>query len=424
MAKSEKENLEILYPTFGSKRFKQTLKSHKEVLDRYYAGFDEAKSLKGDYKIFLDTNVILRIYSTSFKARGKLLQFFKDYGSRIVLTSQVQWEFVKNRENVISQFNNEVTTTIPDNFNKDIINTITSFRNKNKSKLVDYPDVEVKLEKLQNDAADLLKLISESISVKNISTNEIMYNDDFITEFQGMELLEPLEEKFIKEIKAEFDLFLNTLDKNDIEKQIFKTFPGCYEKKEKQDDPYGDYIIFHEMMKYALEKQKDIIFITEDVTKGDWMQVGKSPHIHYVENFYLNTKKLLYILDGERTFDLLLDINFKSLIQYDASINSFTPINKHTLQHFIDTFPPFNSAKSYPVGDLEAEVIYNGFETIEQIRNVLAIIWHYYPDIVSQLSTYSKVALFRASMTLADDSYEIGSEYGGYNRESFPVTLD
>lgn len=111
-------------PTFGSKRFQQTLSSHKEILDKYYASFEQAKKLDGDAKIFLDTNVLLRIYSTSFKARKKLLKFFHDYKERIVLTGQVQWEYIKNREAVINKFSNDVTKTIPDNFTADILNNI------------------------------------------------------------------------------------------------------------------------------------------------------------------------------------------------------------------------------------------------------------------------------------------------------------
>jgi hypothetical protein len=81
--------------TFGAKRFQQSIESHKEILEKFYVGFEQAKILKGDAKIFLDTNVLLKSYNTSFKAREKLLQFFRDYKSRIILTAQVQLEYLK-----------------------------------------------------------------------------------------------------------------------------------------------------------------------------------------------------------------------------------------------------------------------------------------------------------------------------------------
>ncbi len=68
--------------TYGAKRIQQSIESHTHILDKFYVGFEQAKILKGDANIFLDTNVLLKSYSTSFKAREKLLQFFKDFKSR------------------------------------------------------------------------------------------------------------------------------------------------------------------------------------------------------------------------------------------------------------------------------------------------------------------------------------------------------
>jgi hypothetical protein len=413
--KGVSENL----PTFGSKRFKQTIKSHKEVLEKFFAGFQEASKLEGNYKIFLDTNVILRIYSTSFKARQKLLQFFKDYKDQIVLTAQIQWEYVKNRENVINTFSNEVTKTIPENFSSTIINSINSFKDKNKSKLIDYPNVENKLAKLQQDAEKLLETIESAINDKNISLNEILYNDDFIKEFENFELLAPLDEDYLKGIKIEFDSFIGQLEKSDFEKEAFKAFPGCYEKKEKSDDPYGDYIIYHEILNYSLKKNIDVIFITEDVTKGDWMQKNKSPHLHYVENFYLNTNRMIYILDGQRTFEDLLDINFKSLVKVNDKWAP--PFTEDGLFTFLDNYPPFAKFELIRYPRLFKEVIHNGYTSIEGIemdlsRGVknLGIIKTYYPN-------FNKVGMFRVCMTISNPVYEIFNEEDGYHVPDYEI---
>src|SRR4051812_41903508 len=103
MSNKETSNTPDSQVSFNSKRFKQTLNSHKEVLDKYFTGFEQAVSLSGDMPIFLDTNVLLRIYSTSFRARDKLKTFLEENRKRIVLAHQVQWEYIKNRENVINK---------------------------------------------------------------------------------------------------------------------------------------------------------------------------------------------------------------------------------------------------------------------------------------------------------------------------------
>ena len=133
--------------TFGAKRFQQSIESHKEILEKFYVGFEQAKILKGDAKIFLDTNVLLKSYNTSFKAREKLLQFFRDYKSRIILTAQVQLEYVKNRENVITKFSEDVTQ-IQQKFKGDIAGAVTQFSSNYKIILTDYPAIQTELSKL------------------------------------------------------------------------------------------------------------------------------------------------------------------------------------------------------------------------------------------------------------------------------------
>ncbi len=210
----------------------------------------------------------------------------------------------------MSKFSEDVTQ-IQQKFKGDIAGAVTQFSSNYKIILTDYPAIQTELSKLSKQVANLLEAIKREVPNDNASLNNILYKDDFISFFQELEKLKTLDIDFIKRIKLEFDQFLKDIDKTNIDKEGFKAFPGCYEKKEKSDDPYGDYIIYHEMLHYAKRHSCDVIFLTYDITKGDWMQKSKSPHLHYVENFYQNTDQMLYILDGERTFDDL-DINFKS----------------------------------------------------------------------------------------------------------------
>lgn len=413
MAKEKKTEL-----TFGSKRFQQTLSSHKEILDKYHASFEHARKLQGDAKIFLDTNVLLRIYSTSFKARKKLLKFFNDYKSRIVLTGQVQWEYIKNREGVINKFSSDVTKTIPDNFSTDVLNNIISFREKNKSILIDYPKVEQELSALEKSADILLKIIQEAIQKSNISSEEIIYKDEFIALFKDLELLKPLEELYLGLIKTEFDEFLKGIEKSDTDKEAFKAFPGCNEKKEKSDDPYGDYIIYHELMMYATDKACDVIFLTYDTTKGDWMQKNKSPHLHYVENFYQNTGRMLHILDGQRTFDDLLDINFKSLISPIFPYG--VEINLENLTNLLNNYPAFSRFPKEKIKkDLVDEILYNGYTTMAQLVDHLDKTVVYFPQIKSSYAHFAQQGYFRACMFIADKSYKQKDHEGNWMRSDF-----
>lgn len=385
--------------TFGAKRFKQTIKSHKEVLDKYYAGFEEASKLGGDLKIFLDTNVILRIYSTSFKAREKLLKFFKDYKDRIVLTSQVQWEYVKNRENVINTFSTDVTTTIPTDFKKLVVNSLIKFKNDSKSTLVDYPEIWNDLEKIEEQVNSLYDRIEKETNEKNVSTNDIIYKDEFVKVFQDFTLIEVLEDNDLNCIKSEYDKFIKEINKSESEKELFKVFPGCFEKSDKADDPFGDYIIYSEMLNYAFTNSCSIIFLTHDIKKGDWMQKNKSPHLHYVENFYQNTNQLIYILDAERILDQLLDISFKSLIQDQGVGKAHSYFDE--MEFFIQHTPSF---ENIPIRDSQSaydELNKFGVTTMDDFRKLIINTERFIPEIVKVYPEIGVLAIIRSLLFIS-----------------------
>lgn len=297
------------------------------------------------------------------------------------------------------------------------ISNISDFRNKNKSILIDYPKVEKKLEALESAADDLLKIIQDAIGETNISSDEILYKDDFIALFQELSLLNALDDSYLTVIKNEFDLFLKGIEKSDTDKETFKAFPGCYEKKEKSEDPYGDYIIYHELVKYAIENETDIIFLTYDVTKGDWMQRNKSPHLHYVENFYQLTGKMLHILDGQRTFDDLLDINFKSLITLWSPNDLKVTIN--TISELIDGYPAFSELVPGKVDyKIVKELSSNGYNTISDIVNVLDQAVPYLSEISQSFPKFNRVGTLRACLHIIDPAYKQYYD-GGWKRPNW-----
>ena len=103
-----------------------------------------------------------------------------------------------------------------------------------------------------------------------------------------------------------------------IAKNPDRAFPGVADLLEKEENEHADYIIFHEIMKFMEEKNTDAIFLTFDTTKGDWMKGDKHPLLHYVHNCYLNTGKLLFILDADRTLNDVLKISIEPLLDEES----------------------------------------------------------------------------------------------------------
>ncbi|MDB4921538.1 PIN-like domain-containing protein [Mucilaginibacter sp.] len=320
--------------SFFKQRFKQTIATHKEVIDKYKEGFPLASKLNKKFPIFFDANILLRLYSISFKARAEMKALFEKHASEIILTSQVQWEYVKNRENLINKFFRDVTNKIPDAFTSEIINSTNRFIDSHKIVLGDYPKIEKSLSKLKESADEILVEINKEIEKTKELKRKTTFDDDFLNLFSSVKLLDKLTDDQIKTIKEEYKQSFDNFDKGELEKDSHKVFPGACENKEKEDDPYGDYIIFHEIMEYSKLNKVDAIFLTYDTTKGDWLKKDGSAIIHYVENFYLNTGQLIYILNAERLFEQLLKTSIESLIT-NATIKATRLLSSNTLENYL-----------------------------------------------------------------------------------------
>jgi len=313
--------------SFFAKRTIRSIAKYKECLDKFSKNFDNQISLKTDTIIFVDTNVLLRYYIISFTAREKLYHFFSENKKRIVLTSQVQIEFLRNREDIIQQFFEQVTSKIPKDFSSDIVNKMRNFLNQYKTVLKDYPFVEPGIEKHQSDLENLLKKLNEAVGLKRDEHFNLIEKDELLNFLANCYQCEELTIDEIGIVKKHFELLVANIKSENIESLVSKSnnvFPGLGDVKNKSEEAYGDYIIFHEIMKYMMNKKSDAIFLTFDNSKGDWMNKNKSPHLNYIQNVYANTGQILYIVDAERALGKLLDISINSLVSDDSSLKNNT----------------------------------------------------------------------------------------------------
>ena len=313
--------------SFYAKKSLYSIEKYSECLEKYSKNFDKEVSLKSKSLIFLDTNVLLRYYSISFTAREKLFNFIKNNSKRIIISSQVQHEFLKNREDVIQKFFEQVTNRIPKDFNSDIVNKMKSFLETHKIVLKDYPFVETGIEKYQVELEKLLTKLNETSEQKRKEHINLIFKDKFLDLLNTCNTIENLSIEEIKSIKDDFDILRKNIKSENVDTVLNKTapiFPGLGDIKGKPEYPYGDFIIFHEIMKYMIETKNDIIFLTFDNTKGDWMTKSKTSYLHYIQNMYANTNQIIYILDAERTLGSILNINIESLVEQEISKNDIT----------------------------------------------------------------------------------------------------
>ena len=306
------------------------------ALKKYAEGIEAAIKLEGDLPIILDTNILLDYYGMSQAEKEKLIQLIKTYSDRIHITKQVEQEYLRNRLSVIKKDFFEPLNRIASDFvtlQREVENKLKSYKEEKKRILSnDYPALWEQLEKIEQAVLKEINdekfhnEVRDQVGTTTKDNKNISLIDEMLTLTSTLKLTEGLSKEELAFLKTEFDKLLGDYT-NAKESNKWKfAFPGCGDKK---DEPYGDFIIFHEMLKFMKKNSKSCIFLTNDVTKGDWLQFDKNPHVHYLENSFLQTDNIIYIVHGEQTLPNISFENIhKSPLEIISAIYGSPPIEK------------------------------------------------------------------------------------------------
>lgn len=273
--------------------------------------------------IFLDTNILLNLYRISIRERNEFVSFLKKNKLRIYIPAQVQHEFLKHRVKLIKAFPKQLNK-FKDEFKRSLdgyhknrarfLEEIDEFR----KELFKYemPEASEELEKIktflqgikmtpqQTDELDkLVTSFNETLKSKTevfLQKVDLEYEDDILEAIANTNILSCLSDDENKFLRTLYDNLLVKYNevKSDIEKKDLFAFPGCGDRHKIKDgeDPCGDFLIYHEIMKFMKSQGKDIIFLTEDVTKSDWIKSDKMPFSHYIANIFSCTGHMMYVI--------------------------------------------------------------------------------------------------------------------------------
>jgi hypothetical protein len=192
--------------------------------------------------------------------------------------------------------------------------------------LDDFEFLDNKLTKIYNDATKSFDQLSKEIAAVKQKNPATKYDDELLSVVMEMNLIDDLSEEDIKFLQVEYNGLKKGMEVSKIKSEIGKpqkAFPGMADLIEKPENPYGDYFIYHEMIRLMKEKQTDAIFLTYDSTKGDWLKANKEPHSHYIQAVYRATGQTLFFLNAERFFDQHLKQHFESLLK--APVDYYSP---------------------------------------------------------------------------------------------------
>lgn len=304
-----------------------------EYYTQEHPKYDEWEKIKADktIAIFLDTNLLLDIYELSLKERKEFLDFIQKNKKRVFLTAQVETEFINHRFKAINALRKRIDT-----LSSSFVTKSTELRkcfDKQAKELDDF----VRFSVIKNDMPKTYKIYEqmcekiETLRIKderwteyqeledkfqqsleeekkNTITGEGMeYQDEILATISQLSILDPLSELEIDFLKKIYDNHLMSYKECKIEQErkTVLSFPGCGDRKkfeEEEKDPYGDFIIYHEMLKFMATEKRDVVFMTRDTSKSDWVDSRKNQFVHYIVNAYCNTHKMMFIVPAKGLF--------------------------------------------------------------------------------------------------------------------------
>ena len=266
----------------------------------------EKENLWESATFVFDTNVLLNLYRYTSKTRDSLFQAIAELKDRIWMPHHVAEEFMKDRYSVFFECCSAYS---------DI--------KKKKDEFLDFCTSKLRLNETDPQIIELKKKIDEWIS-------NLEKQDPRVHDFSHDDILEKILSIFDGKTGEGF----NNEDILSIEKigkdRYAKKIPPGYLDHQKAENTYGDLIIWKEIVHFAKENRKDIIFITDD-QKEDWWNVVKGktigPRPELRKEFYNETENRRFHMYSMRGF-LTYSMHRKSVKIDDEIIDDIGTVSK------------------------------------------------------------------------------------------------
>lgn len=258
---------------------------------------------KGIY--VFDTNVLLNLYRYSSSTRNSLLSSIDSIKDQIWMPNHIAYEFLRDRVNVIYETNQKY---------QDMYSAIDGFCDTWKTELrITEEDSIASLHKSISKWIDSTK--AEHLSVSNPSDDSIL--EKLYDLYEG------------KTGEAYSDEKLNeiyTIGEN----RYAKNTPPGFKDVKKDDNKFGDLIIWFQMMDYCKDNNCPLVFVTND-QKEDWWQIYKGkkygPRHELRAEFRKITNNDFHIYKMESFIELIMSPAESGIVAEIKFQNSFD--NKH-----------------------------------------------------------------------------------------------
>lgn len=263
---------------------------------------DELAELLKNGIIALDSSALLNLYRYS---KGTREDFLKVYRSRKIkprlwLPSQVAAEFMKNRYTVLSEKHNEVDTLkqmIKSELETALKKVKSNIQNKTRFNTehphIDVDSLNAKLDQYISEVLD--KVFKRFFKSPNQPAPGEELDDD--------PLYKSIEKLFGENIGNGFDQTTLEEIKRDGDLRFQRQVPPGYMDFSKKPDPYGDLVIWKELIEEAKSQGKGVILVIDD-QKEDWVAKQErrrsGPRLELVKEMLDESGQQFHLYDSPR----------------------------------------------------------------------------------------------------------------------------
>lgn len=236
-----------------------------------------SKHLLSTATIVFDTSSIGLLYEMPEGHKKKLMSILKHYKNRIWLPAQVKAEYMRHKNKFLYQPISDNYAT-PPLFKKGFFTGIKSLIEKHKGEPYFHPYLD---EGVVEDLEEKEKQMETTFDdIKAVITSQYKKREEEIKEIAAKPETDVIYKMF-SDVKVgtpfSYTEFLDIVQEGDM-RYRYSIPPGYMDINEKSADGvrvFGDLIIWKEVLRYAKDNRKSVLFVCDDV-KEDWYKSLKN----------------------------------------------------------------------------------------------------------------------------------------------------
>jgi len=353
----------------------------RKSFEKYELSEDKEKELWKDSIIIFDTSALIDFYYYPKETREEIFtKIFPKFADRLWIPNHVQFEYLKNRKSIIEKPITERYNPIKEEKLKELISA--------KAKILKVSDqIKKDTEKPEKHPFLPQEKIDEFINfTKEIDIKVNQFEKDLKEEIEKQEneikslkvndtILKAFEINFQVGNEFTYSQIIEIVNEGKLRYE-FEIPPGYKDLKEKEGTQiFGDLIIWKQILSYSKEKNKNVIFICNDL-KIDWCYKNsrnriESPRLELIKEFIDNNQKKFWMYDQSQFIfkaKEILEVDIE-----DAKIKEISNvINNRNYENLIYECGNCNDEIEIAFEDLS---LY--FEQIESSKREMGAEYHY-----------------------------------------------